>query len=142
MDAQKLKAITYVSLRTRQGQDGEDDLRAILSIAINRNKALGITGALFSTSRTFAQLIEGPADTVDALIEGIRRDSRHSDIKIVSMKYIDRRRFPKWAMAYSGDAAYIDIHIKRLVASSMPIWDAEQVAQLESLMEEFSKRLT
>jgi hypothetical protein len=106
-----------------------------------RNKDLHVTGALISTFYIFAQLLEGPADSIDALMARIIRDDRHRDLKVISETNIDRRKFPCWSMAYSGTANYIDRHVEFILDSSNSTVSQAEINQLEGLMEEFSKRL-
>jgi hypothetical protein len=120
----------------------EADLEGIISVARARNALLGVTGALISSSYTFAQLLEGPAASVDALMVSIIRDSRHREVKVISVESEAQKRFPTWAMAFAGHAHYIDRHIEMLLDPSFYETDHVHVGQLQSLMEEFSKRLT
>lgn len=136
-----LKSLTYVSRSLLTDAELGAQLADILSIARSRNKSLDVTGALISSYGTFAQLIEGPPSSIDALMVSINRDKRHRDVKVISVKNNTQRRFPNWAMAYSGQEIYIDLHIKGLLALSNVEVDPLRVEQLESLMEEFSRRL-
>jgi hypothetical protein len=117
------------------------ELEAILTFSRARNGVVGVTGALISSFYTFAQLIEGPDSSIEVLMASINRDGRHRDVKVISVKNTTRRIFPNWSMAYSGNANYIDRHIEILLDPSNPEANRRPVEQLESLIEEFSKRL-
>ena len=134
-------SLIYVSRKTLPGAEGAADVENILQVARERNKVLQVTGALFSASSTFAQFIEGSVSSIYQLMESIKRDPRHRDVKVVSVKDEVQRKFPKWTMAYSGNEYYIDRHIGRLLDVPPPTNFAEWVEQLEALMEEFSKRI-
>lgn len=47
------------------------------------NKANGITGYLSYRAGSYFQVLEGPADVLDALYARISRDSRHTDVELV-----------------------------------------------------------
>ena len=141
MISKTVTSLIYVSRRTLPGTKGATDVEDILQVARERNKVLRVTGALFSASNTFAQFIEGSVSSIYQLMESIKRDPRHRDVRVVSVKDEVQRKFPKWTMAYSGDEHYIDRHIGRLLDVPPPTNYAEWVDQLEALMEEFSKRI-
>lgn len=57
-----------------------------------------ISGALICRHDIYLQLVEGPADMIDALISRIKRDDRHINIAMLLEEDIDERLFPAWAM--------------------------------------------
>ena len=134
-------SLIYVSRKTLPGTEGAADVENILQVARERNKVLEITGALFSAANTFAQYIEGPTSSIHQLMESIKRDPRHHDMKVVSVKNEVERKFPNWTMAYSGDEHYIDRQIARLLDVPPPTNFSDWVGQLEALMEEFSEKI-
>jgi len=78
------------------------EIRAILSIARQRNEADNLTGALLYTASGFAQVLEGDRDVVERTFERISRDPRHADVTALSFTPTERRSFPDWSMAFSG----------------------------------------
>ena len=100
-----LREIIYVSAPTRPFGDG--DLSALLTRAREKNERLGVTGMLLLVASNFLQLLEGPTEVMDPLVEAIRRDQRHIDLTIILQREIERRSFPDWPMGYrrldSGD---------------------------------------
>lgn len=70
----------------------------ILATARARNAALGVTGALTAINGDFLQVIEGPRDSIDALLASLKRDPRHKDIDILERRIIGARAFGDWAM--------------------------------------------
>jgi hypothetical protein len=48
----------------------------------------------------FAQVLEGYADDLRPIFDRIRRDRRHTDIKILTSTEASRRLFSLWSMAY------------------------------------------
>lgn len=73
-------------------------LAGILSAARRNNPRLGITGALICRHDIYLQLIEGPADAIDALYARICADDRHFDVRLLLDEPAVDRLFPNWAM--------------------------------------------
>lgn len=73
-------------------------LAGILSAARRNNPRGGITGALICRHDIYLQLIEGPADTIDALYARICADDRHTDVRLLLSEPMGERMFPAWAM--------------------------------------------
>lgn len=73
-------------------------LAGILSAARRNNPRWGITGALICRHDIYLQLIEGPADAIDALYAAICADDRNTDVRLLLSEGIGERLFPGWAM--------------------------------------------
>lgn len=73
-------------------------LAGILSAARRNNPRLGITGALICRHDVYLQLIEGPAEAIDALYARIVADDRHTNVELLLTEDVDARLFPAWAM--------------------------------------------
>ncbi len=73
-------------------------LAGILLTARRNNRRDGITGALLCRSDVYLQLIEGPANAIDAAYARIAVDDRHCDITLLLSRAIDDRLFPEWEM--------------------------------------------
>ncbi len=103
--------LIYLSVSTLRlpAQAGEVD--AIVSSSQERNRSLGVTGALVFTEKRFAQFLEGPADGVDALMDSILSDPRHRNVDIIFRRPIGRRRFATWALAYAGPSTFVAGHV-------------------------------
>ncbi|MFD0987595.1 BLUF domain-containing protein [Methyloligella solikamskensis] len=87
----------------------QDQLRQILLTARRNNAERHITGALLSTDRYFAQVLEGEEDRVKALYQQICRDPRHERLTILSAGEIAERQFGRWSMRHlTGDASARD----------------------------------
>jgi hypothetical protein len=63
------------------------------------NARHGITGILLHTEDQFMQVVEGPQDAVDRLMERILKDPRHEDVRIIMAHTVMRRDFGEWNMA-------------------------------------------
>ena len=65
------------------------------------NAVHDITGLLcYSSTGHFVQVLEGSADVVHALMTNIKRDKRHSGVRILSDHTTDKRWFADWRMAF------------------------------------------
>ena len=77
---------------------------AILQASRRNNARDGVSGGLLFSRNSFAQVLEGPVDAVEAVFERIQCDERHSEVSVVQSGPITTRDFPEWSMAYSGAA--------------------------------------
>jgi hypothetical protein len=79
---------------------GFDDalLSGILSDARRNNERDGITGALICRADLYLQLLEGPADAVEAAFARITRDDRHLEVEKRYGAPVAERLFPQWSM--------------------------------------------
>lgn len=77
----------------------DDDLDHILQTARIRNFfEMDATGMLMLVRGSFCQILEGSADNLNRLFEIIKRDPRHSNVRLLEMKPIGGRSFPDWTM--------------------------------------------
>ena len=83
------------------------------------NNSNGITGCLLYYKGDFLQYLEGNQVKVLGLFDKIQKDTRHSDIQLISHGHINAREFKKWDMAYEdfyGDNDTLQF-LKLLVSS-------------------------
>lgn len=80
------------------------DFMDIARVSLQRNKAEGLTGALYYDDEQFFQVLEGDAAAVRATFARIRRDPRHHSIAVVSEGPADARLFEGWAMKFLDGA--------------------------------------
>ncbi len=92
-----LVQLTYAS---RPFGFDEAVLGTILLDARRCNTRDGITGALIVRHDLFLQLLEGPAEAVDAAYQRISRDDRHIEVRQLTRREVDKRLFPDWAMRH------------------------------------------
>lgn len=81
----------------------EQEVRAILAPARQRNEAAGITGALLASVSGFAQVMEGARETLDQAYQRISNDPRHTGVAVLSFAPAPRRLFPDAPLAFCGD---------------------------------------
>lgn len=96
--SEPLIAVSYVS---RAAEPFDDDrLAALLAQSRRTNHEHDLSGMLLYRRGRFFQVLEGPADAVDALMAKIRRDPRHDEVRVLLREQIDERRFEEWTMGY------------------------------------------
>lgn len=132
-----MKRLLYVSRSRLAPETAARDVDAIVAGAKAFNAGVGITGGLIWTGQAFAQLLEGEAVEVDALMARIAADPRHEAVRIVDEAEVRRRAVPDWSMAYSGRASYISLPVEALLRSGDP-HEADHIRRLMDLVREFA----
>jgi len=97
-----LSRIVYCSRSRLTGSraDIEMQIRQILATARTSNKEAHLTGALTFNENCFAQVLEGAPEDLTAVFAKIRRDPRHTDVKVLTQDAPTRRMFASWSMAF------------------------------------------
>jgi hypothetical protein len=80
------------------------EVQSILASAERNNPRLGLTGALIFNAGIFAQVLEGPCDSVEATFEKIQQDHRHGEVQVLAFDHADDRVFAKWSMGFFGQS--------------------------------------
>jgi hypothetical protein len=95
--------IVYCSRNRIEGDPAEmaAEIDRILEVSRRNNEARDITGALIFNGVAFAQVLEGPKDSVEKVYARIRHDLRHSDVLTLEQAYQPERHFAGWTMAYA-----------------------------------------
>lgn len=94
-----MQALVYVSVATDLPRPRTVD--AIVATARRVNPQLSLTGMLLWSDTRFAQLLEGPPDSLDLLYGRLLVDPRHHDLNMLARWDIPNRLFPDWSMASS-----------------------------------------
>ncbi len=102
-------------------------LARILGVARRRNAELGLTGALMMGGGRFAQVLEGPPDSVQPVFDSILADPRHAGVTVLEDGLVPARVFPGWSMAYVGGEGRPDIPLTLRDAVHEPTPAAEAV---------------
>lgn len=89
--------IIYISKAAKELK--AKDLENIMNLSQHLNYKNSVTGCLLYTGKNFLQILEGQRSTLENLIFKIRRDRRHSELKIVSARQKEKRSFSAWGMA-------------------------------------------
>ena len=101
---QSLYRLVYYSRNIIPGKPAEiaAEIETILESSRSKNAALGISGALIFNSGVFAQVLEGPRNEIERILEKIQCDKRHADVHVLAFEETPARRFPSWSMAFVG----------------------------------------
>lgn len=124
-----MKQIAYVS----RAADSltEEDVRAILQVARERNRDAGVTGLLLVELPLFLQIIEGDGTVVTDLFHRISADERHTDVAVIfENNDVREPEFADWSARgqvlgrrTAGDYRSLDGRVKEILRSSEPSSD-------------------
>ena len=78
------------------------EINDILTASRRNNLKVSVTGALLFKSILFAQVLEGPLDGFEKILEQIQPDLRQSDLTVLDSRLIETRDFPIWSIAVAG----------------------------------------
>ena len=137
-DTENIKSLLYVSRSRLSAAETDTEVKRIIAWSRAQNEPLGITGALIFTYTHFAQYLEGPSSAVDELIEKIKGDPRHEDIRIVSTPPFARRLFSNWSMAFGGSSIFVSSLVKNAFENQGATSDPDKLIRL---MREFTNDL-
>jgi hypothetical protein len=103
---QNLRQIVYISRALFPASADpylvEPEVADILSKSRAKNRARRLYGVLCFGDGCFLQCLQGDEKTVNEVFQGINKDTRHGDIKLLSSKNIDKKTFSRWSMKYCG----------------------------------------
>ena len=103
---ERLLEVLYVSVLAGDASTGL--VANIARAARVANLQTGVTGLLVFDGLRFCQQIEGKPSHIEALMERIARDPRHSDVRILHHGALRQRRFRNFSLGYAdiaeGDA--------------------------------------
>ena len=102
--SESLHRLVYYSRNHISGDDAvfAANVDDILAKSRTNNARDQITGALLFNAGCFAQVLEGPLESVEAAFERIQQDDRHGDVSLLALDPIINRSFPNWAMGFVG----------------------------------------
>lgn len=92
----QLTSVTYTSFARLDLTD--EDIAAIHRTARQANALNGITGLLIFNGTHFLQIVEGPAPSIEELLDRLRTDARHHHLEVRDERAIEGRQFPDWSM--------------------------------------------
>jgi hypothetical protein len=98
--ADQLIELSYVSKATNDM--GILGLMNLLEDAVHKNKRNGITGVLFYDNLIFGQILEGYPQHVELIWKAIIADPRHSELQVLDISPLQKRRFSNWSMKFYG----------------------------------------
>ncbi len=90
--------VIYVSRATQPMT--QDDLHAILEASRAYNARNDVTGFLVYGNGRFMQMLEGPEEAIQELMNRIALDTRHADVRMVLSGHTRQRLFREWSMGF------------------------------------------
>ena len=124
-------SLLYVSHRTPPASGAAREFDEMVNRAVQRNRAMNITGALLSTRLHFAQYLEGPRVALTELMNSIGKDPLHTGLIIFSPRQMPSRRFWEWSLATSKASAFVAKKVRLLLDRS---YEDEDLAPILLLM--------
>lgn len=92
-----MKMLAYYS--TPASSDHLDSTLSDIYEASKRNNPnYGISGVLFFAGNHFLQVLEGPKENLNYLLEKIKQDKRHKDVQIIFESPIEHASLKDWNM--------------------------------------------
>ena len=131
-----MKTIVFVSQKTELAQRNPLHIQDICQVSKVRNAGLNLTGALVATQDRFAQVLEGPSESLGAVMTSILRDPRHTDVRLVREEPAGQRNFPSWSLAYVGRSTYVQSLVAPLLADRQSELETDKLIRL---MREFAR---
>ena len=137
-----MERLLYISESCIKDSDARPMIAQIVAASQIRNAKLAITGALLFTGTHFAQILEGPTESIDLLMMSINADLRQGNILIADRSVIVTRRFPDWKMAYYGPSLFVSRQVLRMLDRTSQSEQRRATEWLTELAHEFSTAVT
>jgi hypothetical protein len=100
--------------------DDRAELGNILRSSRTNNAQRDVTGALLMYDGWFAQVLEGPEQSVQQVFNRIKGDARHDAVAVTEEHYVDAPIFARWAMADVSEHGQPDVP---LIATAIGVVD-------------------
>jgi hypothetical protein len=97
-----MQQLIYASASVRPFR--ASDLYEMLTTARKFNGDHDITGMMIYHARSILQVLEGPDEEIDALFLRIRRDPRHTALRLIARSTLPSKEFESWPMGLVSDA--------------------------------------
>ena len=118
-----MQQLIYVSYASDDFQSG--DVFKIIETSARNNPTRDVTGFLVYAHDTFVQFVEGPAASLDALLNDLKADSRHQRLEVLERREGRGRCFPNWRMerlaVSGGDARILEQKLRQTEISQATI---------------------
>ena len=102
LDNKTIYQLVYQSAPS--GKATTEVLTEILTKSQYKNLRLNLTGLLAFHQGRFIQLLEGDEEVVRSLFEVIKRDARHTDVKVLLETRSVNRAMPSWVMGFASSS--------------------------------------
>jgi hypothetical protein len=133
-----LQRVVYVSRAVIEF--GDQELEQLLVQARNANEQANITGVLFYKGDSFLQVLEGDSAVLHSLLGRIKRDPRHTRMRVVASTPLSAREFGEWRMGFhnlDGWQGPAPEHYQDYFAAQ---FDFSAVTDAEQRLYEFARR--
>lgn len=84
------------------GEIDKETFRDILYTSIELNRSNGLNGVLFATKSRYLQFLEGEYEKINTTFSKIKKDSRHTDIDLITFGAVEKGIFDNWSMRGFG----------------------------------------
>ncbi len=85
-----------------------EDVINMLEKCNQQNYEIRLSGLLVFHNHRFMQLLEGSKSSVDFIMQKIRKDTRHSNLKILHESESMERSMGAWAMAFTMNTSNVE----------------------------------
>lgn len=129
----QLEEIAYTSMSFLDESERDSIVDRIVSKATRYNAQCGFSGVLIQTRGRFAQIFEGPPEFLDPLLQIIRNDERHDNVRMIIDRQITQRAIAQWSLRYFGLSLFVAIYIDSafdLEAGKVGIAPSERLGEL------------
>lgn len=124
----------YISESTSDKSILLEDLRNILAEARDFNYRHQVSGALYFAEGYFFQCLEGDKEVLQSLIDKLKKDPRHTNIKLFEFKQINEAVFADWSMKYISRRDEIHQCCQRMGFDAFKPYEFEQ-KHVDTLLE-------
>jgi hypothetical protein len=93
----------------------EQCLRELAIAESERHARLGLTGHAYFHAGRLIEYIEGPAESIDALIASVDRDPRFALRQVVRAETLPARRFAAWELDTITDNELMDLRLEHVL---------------------------
>lgn len=114
----RLWKISYTSMAALPEETADAEVLIICALAEQFNALHEITGVLTFHDGRFAQVLEGPEETLRELMRRIEADPRHHSVNVIMDGQINTRRYTNWSMTYRDPKAFVKDQINDLLAET------------------------
>lgn len=116
------------------------EIDRILEKSQANNARCDVTGVLMFNQGSFAQVLEGPAKSVETVFDRIQLDDRHYDVTVLETNWAEDRLFAGWSMGFAGCDALNATRYAGVADRSSFDLEALSASGLIQLLTEISKR--
>lgn len=106
-----MHVMSYCSKSLIAQDQALQQVKGIVEASQRNNQLRGITGVLIYEGSNFVQVIEGERSDLEALIEKVKRDHRHTDFTLLADEPVSERQYSDWSMEtfYVSDPSLVDL---------------------------------